>query len=170
MINKKDFPERKPTRLREYDYSTPGVYFITICTQNRKKLLSEISDEGENPKPVLTECGKIADIAIGQLHGRYPSISVDNYVIMPNHIHLLLSVTECDFGRRNASPTVDRVIGWLKYNITKQINVFFSTQGQKRFQRSFHDHIIRDKNDYEKIWNYIEYNHLKWNEDCFFVE
>lgn len=163
------YPKRKPTRLKNYDYSSPGAYFITICTHNREKLLSEIVGEGSPLPPVLTECGKLVDETVRQIEVNYSTIKVVNYIIMPNHIHLLLIISEPD-GRRNASPTIDRVIGWLKYHITGKINTHLSTPGQKRFQRSFHDHIIRDDNDFQKIWSYIEYNHLKWSDDCFFVE
>lgn len=62
------------------------------------------------------------------------------------------------------------VVGWLKYNITKQSNKMYDTIGNKIFQRSFHDHIIRDEKDYLKIWNYIDTNPNKWNEDCFYIE
>ena len=153
-MNNNFYPKRKPNRLKGYDYSTPGSYFITICTQNRKKLLSEIAGDGLNITLELTECGRVVDKAVNQISVRYPSITVDNYVIMPNHIHLLLSVIASD-GRRDASPTVDSAMGWFKYRITKDINLVLGTVGQKCFQRSFHDHIVRTDSDYEKIWSYI---------------
>lgn len=118
---------------------------------------------------MLTLFGNFADESIIQIGQRYPGIKVDNYIIMPNHIHLLLSVDEID-GRRDASPTVDKVIGWFKYDVTAKINAHFNTPGKRRFQRSFHDHIIRNEYDYEKINEYIEYNYLKWSKDCFYVE
>lgn len=169
MNNKESFPSRKPTRLRNYDYSTPGSYFITICTQGREKLLSEVVGDGSPIPPRLTQPGIFLDESIRQITERYDSVTVDNYIIMPNHIHLLLSVGPSD-DVDNSKVAIDRVIGWLKYDSTKKINEFFRTPGQKRFQRSFHDHIIRDINDYEKIYEYIEYNYLKWSKDCFYVE
>ena len=118
---------------------------------------------------MLTHPGVLVDESIRQIKERYASITVDNYIIMPNHIHLLLSVESSD-DADNSKVAVDSVIGWLKYDITKKINEFFRTPGQKRFQRSFHDHIIRDINDYERINEYIEYNYLKWSKDCFYVD
>lgn len=169
MINKNNYSSRKPTRLRNFDYSTPGSYFITICTQSREKLLSEVVGDGLPIPPMLTHPGVLVDESIRQIKERYASITVDNYIIMPNHIHLLLSVESSD-DADNSKVAVDSVIGWLKYDITKKINEFFRTPGQKRFQRSFHDHIIRDINDYERINEYIEYNYLKWSKDCFYVD
>ena len=87
---------------------------------------------------------------------------------MPNHIHIILCV-END-GRENPSPTIANVVGWLKYNATKQINLIDGNTGNQIFQRSFHDHIIRGENDYLKIWNYIDTNPSKWKDDCFYTE
>ncbi len=94
-----ELPKRKPTRLKEYDYSSPGAYFVTICTKDRKQLLSKfIVGDGvlDVPQNVLTRYGKIADKYISQMSHFYDNISVDNYVIMPNHIHLLIQIVEND--------------------------------------------------------------------------
>ena len=96
-----ELSERKPNRLCEYDYSQNGAYFVTICTQDRKKILSSIVGDGFSvPKP----CGIIAEEFIRQIHVKYPSVAVDNYVIMPDHIHLLLRF-DWNLGTDNPSPT-----------------------------------------------------------------
>jgi len=105
-----ELPKRKPTRLNGYDYGLSGAYFITICTANKQKFLSEIVGEGF-PLPKLSIFGKIIEKYIKVLSEKYTKISVDNYVIMPNHIHLLLSVTDNDNlyyvdGRGNPAPTL----------------------------------------------------------------
>ena len=82
-----EHPERKPNRLIEYDYRTNGAYFVTICTQDRKKILSSIVGDGF---PVPKPYGMMAEEFIRQIPLKYPSVTVDNYVIMPDHIHLLL--------------------------------------------------------------------------------
>ena len=148
----KQLPKRKSPRLKSFDYSTTGAYFITICTQNRKNILSTIVGEG-SPLPKLSHYGEIADLWIQKLPEKYHEISVDCYVIMPNHIHLLLSVMKDD-GRGNPSPTVDTAMGWLKYQITKEINKLRGTPGEKLLQRSFFDHIIRNQDDYYEIYKY----------------
>ncbi len=170
MCNKPELPQRKPTRLKNFDYSTSGTYFITICTQNRKNLLSTISAVGEgSPLPQLSHYGKIVDEWIRKLPDQYREISVDHYVIMPNHIHLLLTVTKDD-GRGDPSPTVDAAVGWLKYHATIEINKARRTSGEKIFQRSFYDHIVRDYNDYCEIHNYIHENPIRWQHDKLYLK
>ena len=161
-------PKRKSPRLKSFDYSTTGAYFITICTQNRKNILSTIVGEG-SPLPKLSHYGEIADLWIQKLPEKYHEISVDCYVIMPNHIHLLLSVMKDD-GRGNPSPTVDTAMGWLKYQITKEINKLRGTPGEKLLQRSFFDHIIRNQDDYYEIYKYIYENPMRWKLDRFYAE
>lgn len=164
-------PERKPNRLKNYDYSTPGAYFVTICTQDKKCILSRIDADsfvGEgSPLPKLTKTGSVAEKYIQDLNTKYPTISPEKYIIMPNHIHLILTVSG---GRGNPSPTVEQAVGWFKYMVTKEINSERDTAGQKLFQRSFHDHIIRGESDYWEIWNYIDTNALKWRGDCSYTE
>ena len=164
----KQLPKRKSPRLKSFDYSTTGAYFITICTQNRKNILSTIGGEG-SPLPKLSHYGEIADLWIQKLPEKYHEISVDCYVIMPNHIHLLLSVMKDD-GRGDPSPTVDTAMGWLKYQITKEINKLRGTPGEKLLQRSFFDHIIRNQDDYYEIYKYIYENPLRWKLDKFYAE
>ena len=164
----KKLPKRKSPRLKSFDYSTTGAYFITICTQNRKSILSTIVGEG-SPLPKLSCYGEIADLWIQRIPEKYQEISVDCYVIMPNHIHLLLSVMKDD-GRGDPSPTVDAAMGWLKYQITREINNLRGTPGEKLLQRSFFDHVIRNQDDYNKIYKYIYENPLRWEFDKFYAE
>ncbi len=161
-----NLPQRKPNRLREYDYSASGIYFITICTQNRLKTLSEIVGDGF-PVPRLTVNGVIVDRVIKEIPERYACVKVDKYTIMPNHIHLMLQIIK-DSGTGNPSPTIGTVIAWLKYQTTKQVNLLYGTYGNRLFQRSFHDHIIRNKREYIKIWRYIDDNASMWERDCFY--
>ena len=107
-----ELPKRKPTRLKNFDYSTPGAYFITVCTQHKKCILSRIpvgDDVHDVPYNVqnnvhLLHYGKIADEYIQRLNGFYGNINVDSYVIMPNHIHMILRVFDSGTPR-TSSPT-----------------------------------------------------------------
>ena len=162
-----ELPKRKSTRLKSFDYSRDGYYFVTICTHKKQKILCDIVGEGF-PLPRLTLQGKITEKYILNINKKYLCVKPDKYVIMPNHIHIILQID--NNGRGDPSPTISNVIGWLKYNITKEINQSNSRYGQNIFQRSFHDHIIRGESDYLKIWNYIDTNPAKWNEDCFYVD
>ena len=165
-----ELPKRKPTRLKEYDYSQNGADFITICTKDRRCILGEINTPcsvGEAalclPKIILSPYGKIIEKYIRNIPCAYETVSIDKYIIMPNHIHLLLSIDR-ESGRQGAtSPTISSVIKGIKSLVNKQIGINI-------FQRSFHDHIIRGEDDYRGIWQYIDTNHLKWQEDCFYTQ
>ena len=157
---------RKQNRLKEYDYSQNGFYFITICTAEKSKLLCDIS-VGANcvrPQTALSEIGKIVDENIVKLNGIYETVRVDQYVIMPNHVHLILVIQNgrTQDGRTQFAPTVSRIIKQFKGKITKQVGFCI-------WQKSFYDHVIRDEKDYLRIWEYIENNPGKWAEDKYFI-
>lgn len=161
------FYSRKPTRLPDYDYNLEGAYFITICTQNKKCLLSKIvgDDALGVPKTQLTKTGAIVEKFI--LSGEnIKALTVDKYVIMPNHIHLLLIIEKDGGGTpRASSPTtaiIPRFVASLKRFVNKEA-------GESFFQRSYHDHIIRNEKDYLRIWEYIENNPKQWELDCFYT-
>ena len=153
-----EFAQRKINRIPEYDYSQNGAYFVTICTHERRRILSDIVGDGF---PVPKPCGIIAEEMIHQIHAKYPAVLVDRYVIMPDHIHLLLRIDR-DLGTGDPSPTLGNIIGWYKYQVTKEVNLHFGQQGEKVFQRSYYDHVIRNQQDYDQIWEYIENNPHEW--------
>lgn len=156
--------QRKPNRLPNFDYSTPGAYFITICTKDHKCLFWEnVGASIARPqKPKLSDWGNIVAVAIRKIPTCYPAVSVDHYVVMPNHIHLLLQINTDEDGRAMPAPRISTIVQQLKGIVTKQI-------GSSVWQKLFHDHIIRGKQDYLKIWEYIDNNPLRWEEDCFYV-
>lgn len=159
-----DLPKRKPNRLQGFDYSSPYAYFVTICTEKRKNTLCSIVGDGS---PVPKPAGQIAVQMIRKIPSHFPSVRVEHAVVMPNHIHLLLLLNE-QSGTGNPSPTLGDVVGWFKYQVTKQVNQAAQADGSRFFQRSFHDHIVRNEQDYLRIWTYIDNNPLLWEKDCFF--
>ena len=168
MDKDKELPARKGTRLKGFDYSKTGSYFLTICTQKRKNILSTIVGKGSHATQ-LTPYGGIVDRWINKIPEKYPQADVDCYVIMPNHIHILLSIAQDD-GRGDPSPTVDAIVAWLKYQATKEINSTRQTANGKIFQRSFFDHIVRNPDDYYEIYKYICENPLCWYYDKLYAE
>lgn len=157
-------PNRKPNRLTHFDYSQPGYYFITICTKNHHSILRRGAQCAPAPLPPLTSAGLAAERFLLEIPVHYPMISVDHYVVMPNHVHLILVITAGHIGtdgRTMCAPTVSRVVRGWKEAVTKQIGVSI-------WQKSFHDHIIRNETDYLRIWNYIDTNPAKWREDCYY--
>ena len=155
-----DLPHRKQNRLTNFDYSQNGAYFITICTKNMECILSKIRAYESNNyvgadiiRPKLSEYGIIVDKAINSIEDCYDTVKVDKYVIMPNHIHLLISIHNNDNGGRMVSaPTI---VGSLKRYVSKQV-------GYSIWQKSFYDHIIRNEDDYINHLQYINENPKKW--------
>ncbi len=157
-------PKRKNLRLKEFDYNKQGAYFITICTNERRDILSHIvgGDVLDAPRQIkLSYYGKIAEKYINELNNFYDEIRVDNYIIMPDHIHLML-IIDSGGASRTSPPT----------NVSKQHSIvsrFVSTfkrfcnkeYGINIWQRSFNDHIIRNEEDYTKHLNYILGNPIK---------
>ena len=159
-----ELPKRKGNRLQDYDYSSPGAYFITICTKDRKNLLwRDVGASIARPEDVaLSDAGKIVDKAIKNIPVRYPAISVERYVIMPNHVHLLLQIHTNEDADLLRVPSISIVIQQMKGYVTKEL-------GDSVWQKLFHDHVIRNERDYQMIWRYIEGNPMKWTEDCFYI-
>ncbi|MGN0521919.1 MAG: transposase, partial [Eubacterium sp.] len=135
---KNELPKRKPNRLNKFDYSQKGAYFITICTHNRKEILSHINVGDGSPVPKLTIYGDIVLRLINEISNKYPNVIVDKYVIMPNHIHIIFSIIN-DSGTGDPSPTISNIVAWLKYTSTKEINSFTKSASTRIFQRSFYD-------------------------------
>ena len=151
------FPKRKPIRIENYDYSTPGAYFITICTANREHIFwSPVGADIIRPENVpQSSAGKLAEQGILQMANHYENVSVDKYCVMPDHIHLILRIEPDIGGRMVSAPTVSTVVGSMKRWISKQI-------GRPIWQKSFYEHVIRNRQDYNEIWKYIENNPLKY--------
>ena len=164
-----ELPKRKPIRIVDYDYSTPGAYFITVCTANREKIFwsdrrgelcspaynTQTGDQRSPLRAELSDVGKIVDAEIQKLNTVYDAVRVDKYCIMPDHIHFIISINTDENGRTQLVPTISRVIKQFKGSITKQI-------GRPIWQKSFYDHGIRNQQDYDEIWEYIENNPLKY--------
>ena len=155
-----NLPKRKSNRLKNHDYCD-GMYFITICTENKKCLFSKVvGADTIRPNIIeLTKYGEIVETAINNIPTIYPSCFVDKYVIMPNHIHLILSINNTG-GRMISAPTV---IAQFKRYVTK-------TAGITIWQKGFYDHIIRDDEDYITKAQYIENNPAKWQEDKYYCK
>ena len=141
-----ELPKRKSTRLKGYDYSQNGAYFITICTNDRKCILSNIVGQGLAPAGIiLSQYGRVAKEQLLDLENRYKTIKIDKYVIMPNHIHIIVILDNT--AGASPCPTISDVICSFKSLTTRMCNKS-NNKSQKIFQISFHDHIIRGGKDY----------------------
>lgn len=157
----KKLPKRKNIRLKGYDYSQAGYYYVTICTKNRQNLFWNEWDVRTTCDVQLSTVGKIVDLEINKINFIYENVEINKYVIMPNHIHMIIILNDRD-RRPKVAPTISRIIKQFKGSISKQI-------GFSLWQKSFYDHIIRNKHEYERIYGYIETNPLKWEEDKYYV-
>lgn len=148
--------KRKQIRLKTYNYGQNGYYFITICTKNRQELFCQKKSKLKDDNTFeLSEIGKIVEDSIKNIEAVYKEVKADDYVIMPNHIHLVLSV------ERDADISVSKIIQQTKSWVTKKV-------GFPIWQKSFYDHVIRNEQDYYEIVNYIQMNPLKWENDKYF--
>jgi REP element-mobilizing transposase RayT len=164
--------QRRSIRLQSFDYSRNGVYYITICSYNKKCLFGEI-DTGEI---YLNPFGKIASDCWLSIPSHFPFVELDEFVIMPNHVHGIINISNLDcrgiacyaptehrlsrFGGVTSS-SVSSIIRAYKSAVTKSINELRRNPGAPVWQRNFYEHIIRDETDLNSIREYIKFNPLK---------
>ncbi len=166
---------RKTIRLRDYDYSDPGGYFLTICTHSREELLGKIV----NQEMRLSGPGEVVRQWWLRLEERFPDVELDSCIIMPNHIHgivIILEKERKDVGALHELPLQDtkrtrrrmvlpRVVGYFKMNSAKQVNRLSVSSANPLWQRNHYEHVIRNQYELSKIREYIENNPAKWDLD-----
>ena len=175
IYNKYDkFRRRKLLRIQGYDYSKEGIYFITICTEKRKEILSRIDtnnnivdnksiekDVGAEPcvRPQLSKIGKALEEKINNITIINNNIKIHKYVIMPNHVHMIIEISSG--GQRR--PPLQKIMQSLKSTTTRE---YWKYEKQnKLWQRTYYEHIIRNEKEYLEIYEYIEENPIKWKYD-----
>lgn len=169
-------PRRKTTRIPEYDYTLPGCYFVTICVKDKACKLSRVIED----KVELSEEGKIVRWAWEELPKHFENIILDEFVIMPNHVHGVIWIQEktSSVEVQHAEPLLKRpnfkgpfpgslgaIVRSFKSAATKHINYYHHTPGNHFWQRNYYEHIIRNEEDLHNIRNYIQSNPLMWMDD-----
>ncbi len=181
MINN-ELPNRKYPRLKEYDYSSNGYYHVTICTKKMECIFGHIEKVSESvgwglapteriykdAKLTLFSYGIIAEQQLFELEKRYHNVKIDKYVIMPNHIHAIIVLENRAVGA-SPHPTLSDIICAYKSVTTRLCNKTSNIAGRQIFQRSFYDEILRNENGYLEVWQYIDENPLKWQNDEYFA-
>ncbi|MCP4723911.1 MAG: transposase [bacterium] len=152
-------------RLKDYDYSQCGAYFITICTDKRKCVLGDVVDNHVE----LSKNGIIVLECINWLKNQYPYIEIDATIIMPNHIHSIIVIKDSRGGSRTA-PTGKRkslgsLIGAFKTVSTKRINIIRKSKGVNFWQRNYYEHVLRNEKELFDIREYILSNPIRWEID-----
>lgn len=166
---------RKSIRLKNYDYSQMGAYFVTICTHNRACLFGNISDDAMN----LNKLGEIANSNWQAIPNHFAHVSLDAFVVMPNHVHGILLF----YFDNNSQKTVDSVLGITersgaksgslgavvasyKSSVSKQINMILGQSAQSVWQRNYYERVIRNERELLAVRKYIEDNPLQWQLDA----
>jgi len=175
MVYDPEKHHRRSIRLKGYDYAQPGAYFVTICVRERGCTLGYVED-GEM---VLSDLGQIAAESWQWLAEQYPYVTLDAWVVMPNHLHGIIVINDDDrrgaSHRRGASrcapttPTkrkpLGQLIGAFKTVSTKRINRIRDNAGAPFWQRGFYEHIVRNERDLNAVRQYVADNPLKWQLD-----
>ena len=222
----RELPVRRHPRLKGYDYSQNGAYFVTICVKDKHEMLGEIVGRGVHiaPQVQLSEYGVIVKREIENIPSHYDNVFIDVFVVMPNHVHCIIVIEENGgfmggagytgraldgtgrmldgtgrmvdviTGAASGAPTnatthvggalarpvpvtiphpvpvhiprpvpatIGNIVRGFKSGVSRQI-------GFSLWQRSYHDHVIRNETDYQRIWQYIDENPAKWEEDCYY--
>ena len=207
MVYNPKIHNRKSIRLKGYDYAQAGLYFLTICTQNRKCLFGEVSvnttlgGRKNYPQMILNDAGKMIEKWYFELKNKYPNIKCREYMVMPNHFHCIIEITDMgtgvhaetgahagtslrgrpeNDGRSNESPygldnkkynaSIFDMMDWFKTMTTNEYIRGVKNKNWPRFEKRvwqlrYWDHIIRNKNDYIRISNYIINNPANWDND-----
>lgn len=167
-------PARRSPRLKDYDYSQHGAYFVTICTHNRINLFGSIDRE----EMTLNPFGEVVKQSWFELPKHYLNLELDEFVVMPNHVHGIIVLTTEVHGREGLRPSPTAESRRTNYGLTeivrafksfsaRHINVMRNMSGTSVWQRSFHDHIIRNERQLNILREYTIYNPVRWAADTY---
>jgi REP element-mobilizing transposase RayT len=165
----KTLPERKQLRLKYFDYSTPGAYFVTICTKDRKLLFGSVGADSISARMVSETFRKTLE--------QYDGVEAPISVVMPNHFHAIITIARSDgqLGTEKVRPSISEIIqAFKRYSTIEYIKMVkegtLPPFDRQIWQRSFYDHIIRNRDDYDEIYKYIHDNPKQWQFDRFYEE
>ena len=164
MNHQNKLPERKRVRLYKFDYSTPGAYFITVCTRDKKMLFAPVGADSIS--------ARLVERTFLETINRYKGVESPIYVVMPNHFHAIITISRADM---ESAPTVSEIVqSFKRYSTVEYARLvkenILPPFDKKIWQRSFHDHVIRNRDDYNEIYNYICQNPMRWRSDLFYFE
>ena len=149
---RENISKRKNIRLKDYDYSKEGMYFITICTKNLAEILGKIKNINLIE---LTREGRIVQMYLEEIENIFENIVVDEYVIMPNHIHMIITIV------RKGNSNISKIMQQYKGYVSKKI-------GYSIWQKLFYEHIIRNEKEYYRVKKYIQSNIINWEKDKYY--
>ena len=155
-------PNRKHNRLENYDYGKIGCYFVTLCTHNRQPIFQIENHVGNDQCVVPPKQNQIISKWLKQTEIKYKNIKFEKYVIMPDHLHFIINITEQHIGC--SLPDIMKFFKTMTTNeYIKEVKSNNLTPFKNKiWQKSYYDHIIRNQDDYNEVWEYIENNPAKW--------
>jgi len=161
------YPIRKPNRLHNFDYTQTGAYFVTICTKDKDKSFGSINDGAM----VLNHIGIIAESELMKIPSHFEDVEICNHIVMPNHVHFIAVITTASAssgahaittaGASSRAPTIGKIVRGYKAGVSRLV-------GFSPWQRNYHDHVIRNQEDYIRIAEYIVNNPARWVEDRYY--
>ena len=154
-----ELPKRKNTRLKNYDYTLSGAYFITICTKDRKMLFAPVGADSISARMV--------ERTFLETIRQYDGVDSPIYVVMPNHFHAIITVSRADM---ESAPTVSEIVqSFKRYSTVEYVKMvkdgILPPFDKQIWQRSFYDHVIRNRDDFEQTAKYIYENPMRWYDD-----
>jgi len=169
MIHHPDKYHRQSIRLKNYDYTQAGAYFVTICTHKRECVLGDVV----NGEMRLNELGQVVEMEWLKTAEIRDNVELDEFVVMPNHIHGIIVITESCVGATSRSPlrngpapkSIGAIVAGFKSAATKRINELCGIPRAPVWQRNYYEHVIRNEDDLNEIREYILSNPVKWELD-----
>jgi putative transposase len=159
------FPRRRNIRLRSYDYSWHGAYFVTICTHDKQSLFGNIIDN----KMSLNPCGEIADSSWKDIPRHYPEVNNEVFITMPNHVHGIIIIQDLRRVSPRLTPTkwhpLPEIVRAFKSYSSRKINELRHLPGLPVWQRGYYEHVIRSEEEFTQIGEYILFNAARWETD-----
>ncbi len=170
-----DIHKRRSIRLKGYDYSQAGAYFVTICTKDRECLFGDIT----NGEMQLNIMGTVVQQYWNKIPRHFPNTAIDEFIVMPNHVHGIICIETNfvgaihelplhEYKRQRRKMLLPKIIGWFKMQSAKQINQIRNTRSNPVWQRNYYEHIIRNEQELNTIRKYILTNPLKWELDEYY--
>ncbi len=168
MAYNPDIHHRETIRLKNYDYARNGAYFVTICAKEREPLFGEITDG----RMIVNPIGEIVESVWNELIDHYGDIALDAFVVMPNHIHGIIVLSDSDWAGFKPAPTIktkrhglSEIIRGFKTFSSRSINAYRNTTGAPVWQRNYYERVIRNQTELNQTRQYIMDNPTKWAYD-----